>query len=149
MNLRCIPVYTLLYQTSSIHPPDPILFLTLITSLQPLPNEPSADSTPSKTIIDPAISGMLSILQASRKNPTFKRLVFTSSAAAVLDITKEAAPGPDGDRYTADDWNPITYEAGAMCDDPLVAYRVAKKFAELEAWADVDPTSKHLQHLRL
>lgn len=67
----------------------------------------------------------------------------------MLDITKEVTPGSDGDHYTADNWNPITYEAGAKSDDPLVVYRAGKKFAELEAWADVDPTSKHLQHLRL
>ena len=92
---------------------------------------------------------MLSILQAAHKNPTLKRLVFTSSVAAVLDITKEPPPGPDGDSYIADDWNPLTYEEGVKSDDPLVAYRVGKKYAELEAWAGVDPTSKHLLQLQL
>ena len=100
-------------------------------------------------MIDPAITGTLSILQACRKNPALKRLVLTSSVGAVLDITKGANPGPDRHYYTGDDWNPITYERGAETDDPRVAYRVGKKFAELEAWADVDSTSKHLQHLRL
>lgn len=100
-------------------------------------------------MIEPAISGTLSILQAARKNPTLKRLVLTSSTASVLDITKEPAPGPNGDSYTAEDWNPLTYEEGVRSDNPLVAYRVGKKFAELEAWADVDPTSKHLRYLQL
>ena len=68
---------------------------------------------------------------------------------AVLDITKGVTPGSDGDHYTADDWNPITYEQGAVSDNPRAAYRVGKKFAELEAWAEVDSASKHLQHLRL
>ena len=116
---------------------------------QPLPNEPSSGPTHSKTIIKPAISGTLSILRAARKSPTLKRLVLTSSTAAVLDITKDVSPGPDGDSYTADDWNPITYEEGARSEDPLVAYRAGKKFAELEAWANVDPGSEHLRQLQL
>ena len=118
-------------------------------SLQPLPSQASPGSAPSKTIIEPAILGTLSILQAARKNPTLKRLVLTSSVAAVLDVTKEPGPGPDGDSYTAEDWNPITYEEGVRTESPVVAYRVAKKFAELEAWADVDSTSKHLRQLEL
>jgi len=86
---------------------------------------------------------------ADGKNPTLKRLVLTSTVGAVLDITKEPAPGPVGDSYTADDWNPVTYEEGSRSDHPPFAYRAGKKFAELEAWAAVDPTSKHLRQLEL
>lgn len=118
-------------------------------SSQPLPNEPSTGSTRSETLIDPAISGTLSILYAARKSPTLKRLILTSTMGTVLDITKERTSETGGDHYTADDWNPITYEQGARTDDPMVAYRVGKKFAELEAWAVADPPSKHLQHLKL
>ena len=67
----------------------------------------------------------------------------------MLDLTKAASSGPDVDSYTADDWNPITYEEGVRSENPLVAYRAGKKFAELEAWAGVDPTSKHLHQLQL
>jgi nucleoside-diphosphate-sugar epimerase len=116
---------------------------------QPLPSEPSSGSTLSKTLIDPAISGTLSILQAARKNPTIKRLVLTSSVTVVLDITKAVCADSPGDHYTADDWNPITYEVGVESGDPVVAYRVGKKYAELEAWAGVDPTSKHLRQMEL
>jgi len=42
--------------------------------------------------------------------------------------------------YTIDGWNLIPYEDGARGGDPLVAYKIGKKFAELEAWDDVDPT---------
>jgi len=140
-------------EASNIHLPDPISFYHNVpcnpSPLQPLPNGLSPGSTISKTIIEPAISGTLSILQAARKNPTLKRLVFTSTVGAVLDITKEPTPGPVGDSYTADDWNPVTYEEGAGSDHPPFAYRVGKKFAELEAWAGVDPTSKHLRQLEL
>lgn len=114
-----------------------------------MPNEPSAGSTFSKTIIDPAISGTLSILQAARKSPTLKRLVFTSSTAALLDITKPDSFESQGVLYTAKDWNPTTYEQGAKNDSPLLAYRVGKKYAELEAWDAVHPTSEHLSHMRL
>ena len=123
---------------------------TNISSLpQPLPNEPSLGPTHSKTLLEPAISGMLSILQAARKNPALKRLVLTSSTAAVLDLTKAASSGPDVDSYTADDRNPITYEEGVRSTNPLVACRAGKKFAELEAWAGVYPGSKHLRQLQL
>lgn len=130
------------------NPPTPSYFHFNPSSLQPLPNEPPG-STLSKTVIEPAIFGTLSILQAARKNPTLKRLIFTSSTSAVFDLTKDPAPGNDGGSYTADDWTPITYEEGLRSDNPLIAYRVAKKFAELEAWVDVDPTSKHLRQLQL
>ena len=67
----------------------------------------------------------------------------------MLDITKPDSFESHGVNYTAKDWNPITYEQGAKSDSPLLAYRVAKKYAELEAWDAVDPTSEHLRHLGL
>jgi len=132
-----------------VHPcgPRPVRFNDLSSSLQPLPNEPLSDSALYKTIIDPIISGTLSILQAARKNPSLKRLVLTSSIAAIFDLAKEVTPGPDGDGYTAGDWNPITYEEGVRSGDPLAAYATGKKFAELEAWDNVDPT--YLRQLKL
>jgi nucleoside-diphosphate-sugar epimerase len=106
-------------------------------------------STLSKTLIDPAISGTLSILQAARKNLNLKRLVLTSSTGTVFDITKPIPPVSHGDHYTAEDWNPITYDQGGESVSPPIAYRVGKKYAELEAWAAVDPTSRHLRNLDL
>lgn len=56
----------------------------------------------------------------------------TSSFAAVLDIDRN--PPPDF-VYTAEHWNPLSYETAI---DPnsssVVAYRGSKKFAELAAW---------------
>ncbi|KAF9647899.1 NAD(P)-binding protein, partial [Thelephora ganbajun] len=118
----------------------------IIHCASPLPNEPSSGSSLSQTLIEPAISGTLSILQAARKNPTLKRLVLTSSVGAVLDITKQTALEPYGDRYTANDWNPITYEQGVKSGDPPFVYRAGKKYAELEAWGEVDPASRHSRH---
>ena len=105
-------------------------------------------STPQKTIIEPAITGVLSILQAARKNPTLKRLVLTSSSA-VLNLASPVHSETPGDHCTAQDWNPTTYQEGVESDIPGFAYMVGKKYAELEAWAAVNPTSDHLRQLEL
>ncbi|KAH8588508.1 NAD dependent epimerase/dehydratase [Bisporella sp. PMI_857] len=84
-----------------------------------------------KELILPAINGVKSILEASAKS-SVKRIVITSSFAAILDVNRKAPPFFT---YTAKDWNPLTYEESI---DPstsaVVAYRGSKKFAELEAW---------------
>ena len=74
---------------------------------------------------------MRSILEAATDS-NVQRIVITSSFAAVMDINRKAPPYFT---YTAEDWNPLTYEESI---DPstsaVVAYRGSKKFAELEAW---------------
>jgi nucleoside-diphosphate-sugar epimerase len=61
-----------------------------------------------------------------------KRIVITSSFASVLDAARK---GPPYFTYTADDWNPLTYEETVHpSTSAVIAYRGAKKFAELEAW---------------
>ena len=57
--------------------------------------------------------------------PGVKRVVLTSSCAAVLDF----AAGNNGKRYTADDWNPITWE-DAVTGDRNQGYLASKKYAE-------------------
>lgn len=84
-----------------------------------------------KELILPAINGVRSILEAAT-NSSIHRIVTTSSFAAVMDINRKAPPYFT---YTAEDWNPLTYEESI---DPntsaVVAYRGSKKFAELESW---------------
>ncbi|KAK0110177.1 hypothetical protein ONS95_002828 [Cadophora gregata] len=84
-----------------------------------------------KELILPAINGVRSILEAA-SNSNVQRIVITSSFAAVIDVNRKAPPYFT---YTAEDWNPLTYEESI---DPetkaVVAYRGSKKFAELEAW---------------
>ncbi|PVH71233.1 NAD(P)-binding protein [Cadophora sp. DSE1049] len=84
-----------------------------------------------KELILPAINGVRSILEAA-SNSNVQRIVITSSFAAVMNIDRTAPPYFI---YTAEDWNPLTYEEST---DPntsaVVAYRGSKKFAELEAW---------------
>jgi nucleoside-diphosphate-sugar epimerase len=83
-------------------------------------------------LIIPAINGVTSILEAAATSPKIKRVVLTSSFAAVLDAGRK---GPPYFTYTGDDWNPLSYEESI---DPstsaVVAYRGSKKFAELKAW---------------
>ncbi|PMD40317.1 NAD(P)-binding protein [Hyaloscypha variabilis F] len=86
-----------------------------------------------KELIIPAINGVRSILSAAASpNSKVKRVVVTSSFAAVLDINRKTPPFFT---YTSADWNPLTYaEATAPETNSVVAYRGSKKFAELEVW---------------
>ncbi|KAJ5469380.1 hypothetical protein N7539_008998 [Penicillium diatomitis] len=86
-----------------------------------------------KDLILPAINGVKSILSASAQSGSkVRRIVLTSSFASVLDVDRN--PPPDF-VYTAEHWNPLSYETAI---DPgsssVVAYRGSKKFAELAAW---------------
>jgi nucleoside-diphosphate-sugar epimerase len=83
-------------------------------------------------LIIPALNGVRSILSAASK-ASIKRIVLTSSFAAVLDLSRKSPPFFT---YTSSDWNPLTYsEAIAPSTPAVVAYRGSKKFAELEAWS--------------
>ncbi|KAL4949417.1 hypothetical protein BDW69DRAFT_202854 [Aspergillus filifer] len=90
-----------------------------------------------KELILPAINGVKAILAASAApDSKVRRLVLTSSFAAVVDVPRSLkASAEPYFTYTADDWNPLTYEESI---DPstsaVVAYRGSKKFAELAAW---------------
>lgn len=58
--------------------------------------------------------------------------MITSSFAAILNLNRKAPPYFT---YTAEDWNPLTYEEAIdPATDAVIAYRGSKKFAELEAW---------------
>lgn len=60
-----------------------------------------------------------------------KRVVLTSSAAALFDLSRDPKVPYT---YTAEDWNPVTYEEAASTTNLSIAYRASKKFAEQEAW---------------
>jgi nucleoside-diphosphate-sugar epimerase len=79
----------------------------------------------------PAINGVRSILSAASKSAV-KRVVVTSSFAAVIDINRKRPPFFT---YTSSDWNPLTYsEAISPTSSSVIAYRGSKKLAELEVW---------------
>ncbi|KAH8602368.1 dihydroflavonol-4-reductase [Bisporella sp. PMI_857] len=84
-----------------------------------------------KDMIEPAVNGTTSILKAiATFAPSVKRVVITSSFAAVVQMT-EAPP-----LYTESAWNPITMEQ-ALSSSQL-AYVGSKKFAEKAAWDFVE-----------
>lgn len=57
-----------------------------------------------------------------------KRVVITSSCAAVVDFSADPAKSPKK-VYTEEDWNPTTLQA-ALDGTPGMAYQASKKFAE-------------------
>jgi nucleoside-diphosphate-sugar epimerase len=80
--------------------------------------------------LDPAIKGTLEVLKAVKEfAPSVKRVVLTSSCAAVVDFS---APYTSEPRkvYTEQDWNPTSWE-GALGGTANNAYQASKKFAEL------------------
>ena len=87
-------------------------------------------------LVKPAIAGVKAVLQAAeqenKEGGKVKRVVITSSFAAVLDAGRKAPPRFT---YTAADWNPLSYEEAVSSEtSAVVAYRGSKKFAELAAW---------------
>lgn len=93
---------------------------------------------PKKDLIDPAVNGTTGILQAiARSAPGVKRVVITSSFAAILDGAKVNDPSVTFSEKT---WNPITIEQ--IHESPAIAYRASKKLAEKAAWDFVkDPAN--------
>ena len=82
-----------------------------------------------REFLDPAIKGTLEVLKSVKKNaPSVKRVVITSSCAAVVDFS--APPTVPRKVYTEEDWNPTTWEA-ALSGTPNTGYQASKKFAEL------------------
>ena len=80
-----------------------------------------------KDFLAPAIKGTEEILKAIKAfAPSVKRVVLTSSCAAVLDFKA----GDNGKVYTEKDWNPTTWEQ-AINGDKGDGYRGSKKYAEL------------------
>lgn len=83
-----------------------------------------------KDLLIPAVNGTKGVLDAIKKYGDVKKVVVTSSFAAIADMAKFS----DGNVvFTEKDWNPATWEGCQT--DPMNAYCASKKFAEEEAWA--------------
>ncbi|KAK0634571.1 hypothetical protein B0T17DRAFT_502211 [Bombardia bombarda] len=95
-------------------------------------------SDPKTELIDPALIGTSSIIKAiARSAPSVRRVVITSSFAAIMDETKGSDPNTT---YTEASWNPVTIDQ--IYDSPATAYRASKKLAEKSAWDFVaDPAN--------
>lgn len=86
--------------------------------------------TDNREFLDPAIRGTMGVLESVKKNaPEVKRVVVTSSCAAIINFAGEIVSKPQK-IYTEDDWNPTTWES-ALEGTPNHAYQASKKFAEL------------------
>jgi dihydroflavonol-4-reductase len=82
-------------------------------------------SDPQRDLVDPAVQGTLAALEAARAEPLMRRVVVTSSFAALSDE-------PDADHVLTDaDWN----EASSLTRNP---YYYSKVLAEKAAWKFVD-----------
>lgn len=87
-----------------------------------------------KDLLDPAIIGTTGVLKAIKKNsPSVKKVVITSSFAAIVDGGKGYGVGHT---YSEKDWNPITEEQALQ--NPGNGYRASKTFAEKAAWDFVE-----------
>ncbi|KAK0652113.1 hypothetical protein B0T16DRAFT_387435 [Cercophora newfieldiana] len=93
---------------------------------------------PKTELIDPAVIGTTGILKAIvRSAPRVRRVVITSSFAAILDEAKIADPTTI---FTEASWNPVTI--ADIHNSPATAYRASKTLAERAAWDFVaDPSN--------
>ncbi|GAA6056229.1 hypothetical protein JCM3770_002098 [Rhodotorula araucariae] len=83
-----------------------------------------------RDMLIPALEGTRQCLRAAQKEPSVKRVVVTSSFAAVLDFDRMS---PDT-TFTHEDWNSATYDAAKKSDQAPYVYCASKKLAEEEAW---------------
>ena len=85
-------------------------------------------SDPRKDMLDPAIEGTQAVMRAAMATPTVKHVLITSSFAAMNCYEKG---GTIRDyTYTADDWNPATYEGAASQESKVYVYMASKVLAE-------------------
>ncbi|KAK4189831.1 hypothetical protein QBC35DRAFT_491885 [Podospora australis] len=93
---------------------------------------------PQKELIDPALIGTTSILKAiARDAPSVRRVVVTSSFAAIVDEASIADPNTT---FSEKSWNPVTMND--IHKNPATAYRASKTLAEKAAWEFVkDPAN--------
>lgn len=84
---------------------------------------------PQRDLVDPAVNGTLSILESAQANPGVKRVIITSSFAAISN-------GPRDEPYDESDWNTSsTLEEGS--------YAFSKTMAERAAWDFMDSQDRH------
>lgn len=82
-------------------------------------------------LLVPALKGTEAVMIAAKANPSVRRVVLTSSFAAVYDASLGIQPGVI---LTEKSFSPLTWDDGASTEDPAVAYRVSKTVAEKAAW---------------
>jgi dihydroflavonol-4-reductase len=86
-------------------------------------------SDPQRDLVDPAVNGTLSMMRAAAANKRVRRVVLTSSMAAITDE-------PDGRVLTEDDWN----TQSTLTRNP---YYLSKTMAERAAWDFMKSNKPH------
>ncbi|KAJ3514445.1 hypothetical protein NLJ89_g2377 [Agrocybe chaxingu] len=86
-----------------------------------------------KDILLPAINGTKNLVEATKIEPKIKRVVFTSSLAAVINPAL-----PADTLHTPDEWNPMTYEEAKNQTTPMFVYRASKALAEKTFWEYIE-----------
>jgi dihydroflavonol-4-reductase len=84
---------------------------------------------PQRDLVDPAVNGTLSMMRAAAANKRVKRVVLTSSMAAITDE-------PDGRVLTEEDWN-------TQSTLTRNAYYLSKTMAEQAAWDFMKANNPH------
>lgn len=85
---------------------------------------------PKKELVEPALQGTRNVLETANQTPTVKRVVLTSSVAAIYGDAIELEDKASG-KFTEEDWN-------ASSDLRNQPYNYSKTLAEKEAWAMVE-----------
>ncbi|GAA6011972.1 hypothetical protein JCM10207_003445 [Rhodosporidiobolus poonsookiae] len=88
-----------------------------------------------RDLLDPALKGTLSALEAAASEPSVKNVVITSSLAAAQDPAKGLDPGFI---RTSAVWSPFTWEESVKEKVPPLVYLASKTFAEKAAWKFVE-----------
>ncbi|KAJ7455080.1 NAD-P-binding protein [Mycena latifolia] len=102
------------------------------------PNTPDISDNEVDLLI-PAIRGTRNLLDSTKKEPRIRRVVFTSTLAAIFEPTRL----DPGKVYTEKDWNPCTYTEAKASPNPRVVYGASKALAERAFWdfiKDEQPT---------
>lgn len=81
---------------------------------------------PQKELIDPAVNGTANVLESANKTPSVKRVVVTSSCAAIYTDATDCQKAPNG-ILTEDIWN----NTASLDYQP---YSYSKTLAEKKAW---------------
>ena len=84
---------------------------------------------PDRDLVQPAIRGTVTVLESCVKEPSVKRVVLTSSMAAIQD-------SPEDKTYTEEDWN----ETSTLKRNP---YYFSKAEAERAAWKFVEDEARN------
>lgn len=81
---------------------------------------------PQRNLVDPALNGTRNVLNSVNDTPSVKRVVLTSSCAAIIGDAKDCLAYPNG-TATEEHWN----SSSSLTHEP---YSYSKTIAEKEAW---------------